>query len=62
MEKHVFMRFNALKNSAELYERMGDFRKAKEHYTQVRHYTFTLLSGLENQRERAINLDSPRFY
>jgi hypothetical protein len=31
----VYMRFNALKNSGELYERVKEYRAAKEHYTQV---------------------------
>jgi len=27
------MRFNALKNSAEIYEKLNDYQKAKSHYT-----------------------------
>ena len=29
------MRFNALKNAGELYERVGDYKQAKIHYTQA---------------------------
>jgi tetratricopeptide (TPR) repeat protein len=29
------MLYNALKNSAEIYERKGDFKMAKKHYTQA---------------------------
>jgi len=30
------MRFNALQNSGELYERLGDYKNARKHYTYVR--------------------------
>jgi tetratricopeptide (TPR) repeat protein len=29
------MRFNALKNSAEIYEKLGDYERAKSNYTQA---------------------------
>lgn len=32
------MRFNALKNSGELYERTGNFIMAKNHYTLVKEF------------------------
>ena len=35
IDKHVFMRFNAFKNIGEIYERVGEFQKAKDFYTQV---------------------------
>ncbi len=35
IDKHVFMRFNAHKNSGEAYEKTENYPLAKYHYTQV---------------------------
>lgn len=35
MGKHQYMMFNALKNSGEIYERKGDYKLAKQSYTQA---------------------------
>ena len=35
IEKHLFLKFNAQKNLGETYELTGNFKLAKEHYTQV---------------------------
>jgi len=36
------MRYNAFKNLGELYERTGDFQKAKDIYTQVTFISFII--------------------
>ena len=41
ISKHNFMKFNAHKNIAEVYENMSNFILAKFHYTQVRKNLFT---------------------
>ncbi len=33
IDKHIFMRFNAHKNSGEVYEKIENFPLAKYHYT-----------------------------
>ena len=63
IEKHVFMRYNAHKNSGEAYEKTNNYPLAKYHYTQVSrlddvtkaHKCFC--AGPKNPAERLIYLD-----
>ena len=74
ISKHNFMKFNAHKNIAEVYEHMNNFNLAKFHYTQVRKLFsqkarfykylnfpafFVKFIGFKSKVTRFVHLDSP---